>query len=280
MNPTSRKLSGFTIVELCVAIVIVLILLSIFIPYLASVRETSRRAACANQLHQIFAGLKAYANVKDNHQAYPHVVYDPAVRPDGFVVFTGVQDDDPFKPGGVEPSDVTASLFLLVRLKLLESKVFVCPSSSADVDVIGDHLNRGNFKGPGYLSYSYAMPFSSSPEYRFNADRLRAEFVLVSDRNPGIGDGSDVTVPGRNAPPLDLARANSRNHRRTGQNVLYATGSVSFWPTPYCGYENDNIFTAQASRASTQPLNVPEDTNGVFSDKIGPARPYDSYLVP
>jgi competence protein ComGC len=277
MNHPLRN-RAFTAVELCVAIVIVLILLSIFIPYLMSVRESSNRTTCENNLRVIFEGLKTYA--KDNNQAYPHVVYDPAVRADGFVAFTGVNDDNPFAGPGVEPSDVTASLFLLVRLKLVEPKYFVCPSTLADADPVPDPAARGNFAGWKNLSYSYAMPFSSSPEYRFNSDRLRAEFVMLADRNPGIGGESDVTAVTRNAKPVDLARGNSTNHRRAGQNVLYVTGGIVFQTTPYCGYLNDNIYTAQAAKASTQPLEVPPDTNGVFDDRIGPARPDDSYLVP
>jgi prepilin-type N-terminal cleavage/methylation domain-containing protein len=269
---------GFTLVELCVAVVIVLILLSIFIPYLLSVREKSNRTGCDNNLRVIFNGLKAYASAND--QAYPRVVYDPSVRADGFVAFTGVDDDNPFQPGGVEPSDATASLFLLVRQKFVEPKFFVCPSGSARADAVADPLKRGNFSGLANLSYSYSMPFSSSPDYRFNSDRLRAEFVLLADRNPGIGEDSDVTAIGRNAKPVDLAKGNSTNHRSAGQNVLYVTGGIVFQTTPYCGYLNDNIYTAQAAKASTQPLDVPADTNGVFSESIGPARPDDSFLVP
>uniref|UniRef100_UPI002586F3E4 hypothetical protein n=1 Tax=Arthrobacter sp. TaxID=1667 RepID=UPI002586F3E4 len=77
-----------------------------------------------------------------------------------------------------------------------------------------------------------------------------------------------------------LARGNSTNHHQAGQNVLYVTGGVEFQTTPYCGYLNDNIYTAQAAKPSTQPLQLPADTNGVFDEKIGPARPDDSFLVP
>src|SRR5688572_16747786 len=109
----SRNYPGFTVVELCVAIVIVLILISIFIPYLISVRESANRTKCTDNLRQIFVGLDTYG--KANQQAYPRVVYDPAVRADGYIAFTGTSDNNPFLPDGVEPSDVTASLFLLVR---------------------------------------------------------------------------------------------------------------------------------------------------------------------
>jgi len=278
-----RKTTGFTFVELMAAIVVVLILLSIFVPYLMSVREQSRRTECQNNLRQIVNGLWDYA--KDNSQDFPRVTYDSAVLPDGYVAFTGVNDDNPFAPGAnaaadVRSSDASASLFLLVRLNLVRPSAFICPSSSDEPDTVNDPLKRGNFSAGKNLSYSYAMPFSSSPNYKFNRDRLKAEFVLLADKNPGKGDHSNPSEPARDAPALDIARANSPNHDHAGQNVVYVTGSIEFQVTPYCGHKNDNIYTAQAISPTTQPDTPAADVNGIISDKIGPARPDDSYLVP
>ena len=265
-----------------VAIVIVLILLSIFVPYLASVREKARRTTCSNNLQQIVNGLWDYA--KMNNQDLPRVVYDPAVQSDGYVAFTGPSDDDPFKPGpsaanDVRPSDVTASLYLLVKQKLVKPKYFICPSTNDQTDRSADPSARSNFSSPTNLSYSYALPFSSSTEYRFNRDRLRAAFVVLADKNPGVTESTDPTAISRSDRPLDLSRGYSFNHGGAGQNVAYITG-IEFQVTPYCGYQNDNIYTAQASAPTTQPMVPPPDVNGVLSDKVGPARPDDSFLVP
>jgi len=278
-----RKPAAFTIVELMVAIVIVLILLSIFVPYLMSIREESRRLMCNDNLRQIANGLWRYIN--DNNQEFPRVTYDPAKLPDGYTAFTGANDDNPFNPGAdpandVKPSDVTASLFLLIRLDLVDPKAFVCPSSDDEPDRIDDRSKRSNFSSPKNLSYSYAMPFSSSPDYRFNRDRLKSTFVLLADKNPGVGDSSDPSSVSRDdGKPLDFAKANSPNHNRAGQNILDATGAIGFKSTPYCGPGDDNIYTAQASSPTTQPTSNP-DLNGVIGITIGPARPDDSYLVP
>ncbi len=282
MKSRDKQHAGFTFVELMVAIVIVLILLSIFVPYLMSVREKSRRVTCAGNLQQIVNGLWAYAD--SNNRDLPRVTYDPAVRADGYVVFTGVNDDNPFLASAnpaadVAPSDVTASLFLLVKLNLVDPKFFICPSTSDVADRVEDRSKRSNFSSSNNLSYSYAMPFSSSPDYKFNRDRLRAAFVVLADKNPGIGDKTDPTRIARNDALLDLAKANSPNHNGAGQNVAYVTG-ITFQVTPYCGFENDNIYTAQASVPTTQPGIPAADVNGVLGNTLGPARPDDSYLVP
>lgn len=282
MNRTDRRHPAFTIVELMVAIVIVLILLSIFVPYLVSVREKARRTTCANNLQQIVNGLWDYA--EKNNQDLPRVVYDPALRADGYVAFTGANDDNPFVAGSnpandVQPSDVTASLFLLVKLNLVDPKFFVCPSTSDEPDRVDDRAKRSNFSSAKNLSYSYALPFSSSAEYRFNRNRLNFAFVLLADKNPGVSDKTDPTRIARNDRLLDLSHANSPNHAGAGQNAAYITG-ITFQVTPYCGVDNDNIYTAQAATPTTQPGTPAADVNGVLGNTIGPARPDDSYLVP
>src|SRR5512145_2767236 len=127
-NASSK--SGFTIVELLVVLGIVVILASIFIPYLLSIRERSNRTRCANNLRQIRDALVAYAS--NNDQNFPRVVYDEQDNPNGYVAFSGPDDPDPFAPdSAVLPNDVSASLWLLVRRGLITNpSVFTCPSSS------------------------------------------------------------------------------------------------------------------------------------------------------
>jgi len=252
------------------------------VPYLMSVREKARRVTCANNLQQIVNGLWAYADA--NNRDLPRVVYDPAVRADGYVSFTGVNDDNPFVAGAnpandVQPSDVTASLFLLVKRNLVDPKFFVCPSTSDEPDRVDDRAKRSNFSSGKNLSYSYALPFSSSPEYKFNRDRLRAAFVVLADKNPGVTEKTDPTRVARNDSLLELSQANSPNHAGAGQNAAYVTG-ITFQVTPYCGVDYDNIYTAQAAAPTTQPGSPAADVNGLLNNNLGPARPDDSYLVP
>jgi type II secretory pathway pseudopilin PulG len=278
---------GFTFLETLVLIGILLVLLSIFIPYLLSIRESNRRLECADHLKQILRALQSYSH--DNNGVYPKGVYDRELRPDGYTAFTGADDPDPFidpgGPGSVRRSDVSASLWLLVRGKYVKDPaVFVCPSSDDDADSITDEsaqpvdpTQRGNFRWSNNLSYSYADPFSSAPGYRLN-DTKPADFVLMADKNPG----EPAAQYEYNAPSLDLAKANSHNHGGAGQNVLFAYGEVRFIKTPYCGIGQDNIYTARAAsvQLTTQPTTLPNNVRGVVGTGYGPVGNDDTYLVP
>lgn len=286
--PACNLRRGFTLMETLVIIGILVVLLSIFVPYGLSIRESNRRVTCADNLRQIRNALQSYAG--NNGSDFPRVVYDSELRPYGYSAFTGADDENPFAAGSkVHPNDVTASLWLLVRTGLVpETRVFVCPSSGDRRDLMTDAFGRlvkpaqrGNFRRPDNLSYSYASPFSSAPGFRMN-DTKPSEFALMADKNPG----ADATQLAADAAPLEMSRANSLNHRRAGQNVLFADGSVAFWKTPYCGVgrtdkaPGDNIYTARASRSTTQAMELPVSVTGVIGRDVSPIRNDDSYLIP
>lgn len=285
MDRSHPRRRAFSLVELLVVIGITVILLSIFVPYVVKVRETENRAKCAENLRMIAAGLQSYA--RNNHGLLPRVVYDPAHNPDGYWAFTGAASPDPFaRDSQVKPNDVTASLWLLVRAGLAQPGLFVCPSTSQapGPGEIADWKRRSNFAGQQHLSYSYASPFSSALGYTLN-DYLPADFALIADKNPGKAPGgADVTAPAYSDPPVEMARANSNNHGRAGQNVLYADGHVAFQTTPYCGVgkglQRDNIYTALEPRRLQKGQSPPAELNGVVGRDVGPAWDRDSYLVP
>src|SRR5947209_3366489 len=241
---------GFSFIELLVVIGIVVILFSIFIPYVSKVRESEHRAQCAENLRTIMTALRTYAGA--DHGNFPRVIYDPAHNPDGYVAYSGARAPDPFaRDTQVRPNDVTASLWLLIRSGLAKPASFICPSTN-DAPEADAHpekwKERANFSSGWHLSYSYASPFSSAAGYKLN-DYLPSDFALMADKNPGVTPaGSNVGGPSWDAPPFQLEQANSLNHRRVGQNVLYTDGHVQFQTTPYCGVghegERDNIYTA------------------------------------
>lgn len=287
--------AAFTLVELLVSVGIVILLFSMFIPYLSTMREQDRRVRCANHLRDIQAALQAYAQVNDKQ--LPRVIHEPSKGPSGYVAYTGAEALDPFAHGSkVRPNDVTASLWLLVRggyfreLKP-QTKRFVCPSAAqwpdplvADGEPVDPQM-RGNFSGRDHLSYSYASPFAVTPSYRLNTDWLKGDFAVMADRSPGVlGSGDNVMAPAFDAAPFELAQANSNNHGKAGQNVLYADGHVSFKTTPYCGVgqgsRRDNIYTALQPEPLPEGSSPPVEGTGYYGRDIGPSWAGDSYLIP
>lgn len=284
---------GFTMVELLVVAGMGVVLVAIFVPYIMSLRESRARVVCADHLRQINVAMQAYA--RENGQYVPRVVYDAERRPNEWTAFTGADSEDPFLDGStVRPNDVTASLWLLVRTQGLSPARFVCPATDDRADPMTNEagrpveaLKRGNFRGPGNLSYSYANPFSSVG-YR-TTDAHPPYYAVMADRNPGVtSDGSDVTGVKHDDPALKRSRGNSMNHRRAGQNVLFSYGNVEFMSTPFCGdgwewstgKTGDNIYTALRPTPLGPGQAPPANEPGVIGENVGPAWKDDAYLVP
>jgi len=286
--PQFARSRAFSFAELMVVVMILVVLAGIFVPYLERIREADRRVRCAENLRAIGTALSEYA--RRNNAACPQVAGDPR-HPAGYTAFTGADSPSPFERGTkVQPKDVTASLWLLVRTGMVGPERFVCPGTSDTADPLlslGRRVpadQRSHFSGPDHLSYSYCSPFSAAKDFRLTFDKMQPDFAVVADRNPGAAAAeSGVTADGVNRDPLQLARVNSFNHQRAGQNVLYAAIHVEFQATPWCGvgssWQRDDIYTAQSKEPQTRP-SIPLDTPGCFGRDVGPTGFDDSYLVP
>jgi type II secretory pathway pseudopilin PulG len=276
---------------LLVLIVIILLLASIVIPYIRKARENEQRTRCLTNLWTIGSALREYA--KSNNGNFPRVVYDPVNYRSGYFAYTGPYAPNPFAGDGrVSVNDVTASLWLLVRGGYSQPAEFICPSSSDLPDPMLDGTgqkvstnSRSNFRRARHLSYSYASPFSSAPGYKLN-EYQPSEFAILADKNPGRSGGQDVTGPPATAPHLQVARANSLNHRRAGQNILYADTHGEFRKTAYSGFgysatsPGDNIYTALAEMELPEQPAPAVSIQGVLGMQYSPAWKADSYLVP
>jgi hypothetical protein len=243
---------------------VLVILAAIFVPYVLKVREENNRIACRDHLQQLFRAMQAYAG--DNGSFFPRLAHDPA-QP--LTVFAPPEQN----PYNGPANNVTGSLWLLVRGGYVaDAAVFLCPSRQDTRGAVDK--NAGDFSGPDALHYSYASPFGVTDAYRLT-DVLKPSFALMADVNPGHAH----IVP-KTAPLLEMSKVNSPNHRTAGQNVLYAYGSVEWQITPYCGMNNDNIYTVRGSRGSTQPTSQPATESGVTDLTILPSAADDSFLLP
>lgn len=260
---------GFTLVDLVVVVAVVVLGATFFAAQSRVSRESARRVSCSSHLKQIGQAILLY---EQQFKAWPRTRYDPATA-DHPTAWTRPDSTTPFAADGPAANDVTAAYRLLVARTDLISTAFLCPSSpiaDAEVARAASDVARANFRDERELSYSFANPYPNAAArdaaYKLTT-LISAEFAVASDVNPGdVPPDGDVTAVLSTASSRDTRRANSPNHDRNGQNVLYGDGHVEFQQSPFVGVARDNIFTFGA---------VP--TSGVNGS---PTRADDSVLLP
>jgi prepilin-type processing-associated H-X9-DG protein len=281
--------------DLLVGVLLTVLLTTMAVLQANASRETANRAKCASNLHQIGLAIILYQN--ENQQLMPRTVMDDKDDPKPVwgtpyeekkdlgpqeAGQLGGGDADPFGGGKAvpQPNDVTASLFLLLRVEGLTSAVMVCPSSKQSAWDFGGGANsaqnwtnwNGNESLSKHLSYSYQNPFGSKAAIAagWQIKNPDATYAVASDMNPG---GEAVTSVTRDSSDEQMKHANSLNHGQEGQNVLYGDGHAEWMITPFCGTDHDNIFTAAGPEIEGQG-------RGTAVVAASPACHNDSILLP
>ncbi|HUB25375.1 MAG TPA: hypothetical protein VL992_08085 [Tepidisphaeraceae bacterium] len=262
---------GATVASLVALVAMATLLAAILIPAITRARETANRVKCAGNMRQIGQAMLLYAN--DNHGVYPRTIFQggDTVIPD--VSNAGANSTNPFAIDTTVPANcIPSALFLLMRTEDIASTAFCCPSTSAKADDFGGggngSLDRSNFSDlRANLSYSLANPYPDNQAmasgFKMNTS-IDPGFVILADKNPGVVSGSDVLSVTTDSSLAQMRRANSLNHGRDGQNVLFADGHVEFDDTPLVGINHDNIYCRGAGGPGSDKsdlVNSPKDAS-------------------
>jgi competence protein ComGC len=288
------KRQAFGLVEVVLVIAIIVILYVLFMPALAPNREQSPRAACASNLRQIYTSMVLYS--QDYDGVFPMIDLKKGSLVGEDVVEANqlpLSVENAFKDiPDTAGKSVSQNLWLTVRGDLAQPDIFFCPNSkqAGQRCYIRDTNNTAGGVGTEYfvdfpfekkgmtISYSFIQPWTI-----FDEKKSSKNCFWSADIDPRLAIGADAnngSQPDYAVKPLsdeELKKyINSTNHNdyRSGQNVSYGDGHVTFERSTYVGLNHDNIYTAQP----TDFNGPPDQTPGILSVK--PKNEFDSVLVP
>ncbi len=304
----NRKRKGFTLVELLVVIAIIALLMGILMPALARVRQIAFRMVCGSNLSGAGRAMLIYAHDYDND--LPRAGYQGTTWAEQIPMWNGQDRAEAYTgttPFSGNPGQATtsASLYLLVKFAEVTPKSYVCKSERAKIAFkasdyqshssvagiededcwdFGPYDPTNNITPTNHCSYSYHMPYN---QFFLSTASSEPGMAVAADRNPWLDpdtitsgyDWDDYTKTNDEEDIKVYQRGNAGAHQREGQNVLFMDNHVYFEKQPYCGVDEDNIYTYRD--ASIPPIQMGREP--VCDDwtlcETQPALAKDSLLV-
>jgi prepilin-type processing-associated H-X9-DG protein len=228
---------AWTISDLTGVAAALLLCASVFWPMFAASREQARATQCSGNLARAALGFSLYAG--DYRGDLPRA--QPSFRGGTW-----------WDVGQSERSH-SANLYILVRSGYASLPDLSCPGNPA-APVMKTDRHAHDWRSHEEISYSYQLPGPGKPGWG-SSPRL----VVLADKSPVVqrarrGEAFDPLAP-------------SRNHAGRGQNVLFADGSVRFYPLPILD-NGDNIWLPGAGpRPTLTGRESPIDDQDAF---VGP----------
>ena len=250
------KKKGFTLVELLVVIAIIALLMGILMPALARVRQIAFRMVCGTNLSGIGKAMLIYAN--DYEDELPRSGGRNSVWAANIPAWSALNRFAAYnvsQTGDGGTANISSCFYLLVKYAEVTPKSFLCKGDSGvsefkpaddgagDRDLI-DLWDFGSLPST-HCSYSYHVPFglyalttSSEPGMAVAADRNPWQDSPAATRKdfPGIY----LPTGGKEA----VNYGNAISHQGDAQNVLFLDIHVGQEKRPFCGINDDNIYTA------------------------------------
>ncbi len=249
------KKKGFTLVELLVVIAIIALLMGILMPALARVRQIAFRMVCGTNLSGIGKAMLIYSNDYDDempraggrNSTWSGQVTDWLAL-NRFNAY-GLAAD-----GSGGQATISSCFYLLVKYAEVTPKSFICKGDSGTTEFkpadqgAGDRelIDLWDFGTDPreHCSYSYHMPFGLYALTTASEPGL----AVAADRNPYIASPSAEAkeFPGLFNPDGGteaIKAGNATQHQEDGQNVLFLDNHVGFEKRPFCGVNDDNIWT-------------------------------------
>ncbi|MFC1677374.1 hypothetical protein ACFL3G_09985 [Planctomycetota bacterium] len=211
---------------------VILLVAGVFTPTLYKARRGSWEQRCTAQMMRMGKGINNYRN--DNDSLMPAVAM-AAGAPWWKVGYQGNENHSN-----------TRHLWLLVKGNYVSPTDFVCPGRRQGRAVqfnVVKVKQLSDFPARRYITYSSRVKCNKS-----KMERTPGQSVLIADMNPLFeklphNDSDSLKIHLNNV----LSNANSSNHNRRGQNVLFCDGAVKFAKKRNIGIAQDDIYTVQGT---------------------------------
>ena len=248
---------GFAITGIVAPVLGLVPLMAILMPALARTRQIALRMVCGTNLSGIGRAMIIYSG--DYDEEYPRAggvnsqwnSWIPNWIADNRFTAYGLGSDG---RGGM--ATISSSFYLLVKYVEVTPRSFICKGDSGITEFRPTDYGAGYRElqdfwdfGPEaweHCSFSYHMP------YGLYALTTSSEpgMAVAADRNPWMkspsSEGKGASLLASYVPTGGKEMVNQGNaitHQEEGQNVLFMDGHVAFEKQPFCGINDDNIYT-------------------------------------